>query len=186
MDPQPAPTLQPNHTLRSILIILIVIGISILVYIGRDWLRNLGVLGYPGLFLVGLLASAAMFVPMPGLLVLAAAPSVMVLDPFWAGMVFAAGASLGEMSGYFAGFAGQGTVQRSKWVDRMEYWMKKYGGVTLLVLGFIPNVLIDVAGLVAGALKMPWYKFLFWCFLGKVPKCLLVAYGGMAFMKAFL
>jgi membrane protein DedA with SNARE-associated domain len=77
---------------------------------------------------------------------------------------------------------GQGAVERSKWYDQMERYMKKYGGVTIFVLGFIPNVLIDVAGMVAGALKMPWYWFLFWCFLGKVPKCLLVAYGGIAIL----
>ena len=46
-----------------------------------------------------------------------------------------------------------------------------------------PKVLIDVAGMVAGVMKMPWYQFLFWCFLGKVPKCLLIAYGGMAIMR---
>jgi uncharacterized membrane protein YdjX (TVP38/TMEM64 family) len=27
---------------------------------------------------------------------------------------------------------------------------------------------------------MPWYQFLFWCFLGKLPKMLLVAYAGSA------
>lgn len=174
---------QHKHTFRNILIILIVIGFSILIYVEREWLRNLGVLGYPGMFLVGLLASAAMFAPMPGLIVLAAASSV--LDPFWAGLLFAMGAALGEMSGYFVGLSGKGTIERSKWYVRLETYMKKYGGVTILFLGFIPNVLIDVAGMVAGALKMPWYSFLFWCFLGKIPKCLLVAYGGLAFMRAF-
>jgi uncharacterized membrane protein YdjX (TVP38/TMEM64 family) len=171
-----------SQILRNILIVLIVLGISVLVYLERDWIRTLGDLGYAGMFLVGLLASAAMFAPMPGLLVLAAGASI--LDPFFAGLLFAAGAAIGELSGYLAGMAGQGAINRSQWYDRMEYWMKKYGGVTILILGFIPNVLIDVAGMVAGALKMPWYSFLFWCFLGKVPKCLLVAYGGMALMKS--
>lgn len=172
---------RPNPLWRNAIIVVAVLGISILVYLERDWIRNLGVLGYPGIFLVGLLASAAMFAPMPGLLVLGAAATV--LDPFWAGLLFAIGAAIGELSGYFAGVAGQGVVKRSKWYDRMEGWMKKYGGVTILVLGFIPNVLIDVAGMVAGALKMRWYVFLFWCFLGKLPKCLLIAYGGLALFK---
>ena len=121
-----------------------------------------------------------MFAPVPGLLVLAAMSTA--LDPFFAGMLFAAGATLGELSGYFAGMAGRVAVEKVKWYDQMEHYMKKYGGVTIFVLGLIPNVLIDVAGMVAGALKMPWYKFLFWCFLGKVPKCLLVAYGGTAIL----
>ena len=172
-----------NQTLRNVLIILIVIGITVLIYHERHWIRELGVLGYPGAFLVGLVSSAAMFAPVPGLLVLAAMATA--LDPFIAGILFAAGASIGEMSGYLAGMTGQSAVKQIKWYDQMEYYMKKYGGVTIFVLGFIPNVLIDLAGMVAGALKMPWYKFLFWCFLGKVPKCLLVAYGGIAILHYF-
>lgn len=168
---------------RVVIVMVIVIALSVLIYVERDWIRNLGVLGYPGIFLVGLIASAAMFAPMPGLLVLGAASSV--LNPFWAALLFAIGAAIGELSGYFAGIAGQGVVKRSKWYERMEVWMKKYGGITILILGFIPNVLIDVAGMVAGALKMPWYTFLFWCFLGKLPKCFLIAYGGLALFNYF-
>ncbi len=166
---------------RNVLIILIVIGLSILLYLGRDRIRDLGVLGYPGLFLTGLLSSAAMFAPVPGLIVLAALGGV--LDPFLGGMLFAIGAALGELSGYMAGTVGQTAVQKSKYYAPIERYMRKYGGVTIMMLGFIPNVLIDVAGMVAGVMKMPWYQFLFWCFLGKVPKCLLIAYGGMAIMR---
>jgi uncharacterized membrane protein YdjX (TVP38/TMEM64 family) len=169
-----------HQTFRNVLIILIVLGLTVLIFLERHWIRELGVLGYPGAFLVGLVSSAAMFAPVPGLLVLAAMGTAM--DPFMVGLLFAAGASLGELSGYFAGLAGQGAVEKVKFYQQMERYMKKYGGVTIFVLGLIPNVLIDVAGMVAGALKMPWYKFLFWCFLGKVPKCLLVAYGGTAVM----
>jgi uncharacterized membrane protein YdjX (TVP38/TMEM64 family) len=169
-----------NQTLRNVLIILIILGLTALIYLERHWIRELGVLGYPGAFLVGVVSSAAMFAPVPGLLVLAAMGTAM--DPFIVGMLFAAGASIGELSGYFAGMAGHGAVERVKFYSQMEGYMKKYGGVTIFVLGLIPNVLIDVAGMVAGALRMPWYKFLFWCFLGKVPKCLLVAYGGTAVM----
>lgn len=168
---------------RVVIVVLAVIALSVVIYVERDWIRSLGVLGYPGIFLVGLIASAAMFAPMPGLLVLAAASSV--LNPFWAGLLFAMGAAIGELSGYFAGIAGRGVIKRSKWYDRMEIYMKKYGGITILVLGFIPNILIDMAGMVAGALKMPWYTFLFWCFLGKLPKCLLIAYGGLALFNYF-
>lgn len=169
-----------TQVIRNVLIILIVVALTVLIYLERHWIRELGVLGYPGAFLVGLVSSAAMFAPVPGLLVLAAMGTAM--DPFIAGMLFATGAAIGELSGYFAGWAGQGAAERVKYYDKMEWYMKKYGGVTIFILGLIPNVLIDVAGMVAGALRMPWYKFLFWCFLGKVPKCLLVAYGGTAVM----
>jgi membrane protein YqaA with SNARE-associated domain len=172
--------LKPIQIVISVLVIVLMILLSVVIFIEREWVRHLGFLGYPGIFLVALFASAAMFAPMPGLMVLGAVATV--LNPFWAALLFAIGAAIGEMSGYVAGAAGRGVVQRSKWYDRMEWYMKKYGGITILVLGFIPNFLIDLAGMVAGALKMPWYHFLFWCFLGKLPKSLLVAYGGLALL----
>lgn len=172
-----------KQILFTVFVVVAVAAMSVGIYLERDWIRSLGFLGYPGIFLVALLASAAMFAPMPGLMVLAATSTA--LNPFWAALLFAIGASLGELSGYLAGMAGRGVVQRSKWYDRMEWWMKKYGGFTIFVLGLIPNFLIDMAGMVAGALKMPWYKFAFWCFLGKLPKSLLVAYGGLAILRHF-
>lgn len=165
------------------LIILAVIAISVLMIIFQEKVKALEGWGYIGLFLVGFFASAAMFAPVPGLVVLAA--SARVLNPFLAGMVFAVAASLGELSGYLVGSSGRGIVNRTKWHTRVEGWMRKYGGFTIVILGFIPNVLIDVAGLVAGALKMPWYHFLFFVFLGKVPKSLLITYGVGWFMQLF-
>lgn len=176
-------TPETRSKLIGAVIILLVILLSVFIYLERDAIRALGAWGYPGIFLVGLVASAAMFAPMPGLVVLAASASA--LDPFLAGMLFATGAALGELSGYLAGLGSKRVIQRNQWYDRLERWMAKYGPITIVFLGFIPNVLIDVAGMIAGAAKMPWYKFLFWCWLGKVPKCLLITYGfGAIFLHA--
>lgn len=172
-----------RQKLLSALIIISVAAISVAMFVLKDQVRHLGHWGYVGLFLVAFLASAAMFAPVPGLIVLAA--SAKVMDPLASAMIFATGAALGELSGYLVGMTGRGAVQKSKWHERMEYYMKKYGGVTIAVLGFFPNVLIDVAGMVAGALKMPWYYFLFWVFVGKVPKCLLITFGVSWFLQAY-
>ena len=48
--------------------------------------------------------------------------------------------------------------------------MEKYGDITILVLAFIPNPLFDLAGMVAGILKMPVWKFLIYCVIGKILK----------------
>jgi membrane protein DedA with SNARE-associated domain len=56
--------------------------------------------------------------------------------------------------------------------------MKKYGGWTVLFLAFIPNPAFDMAGIVAGALKMPIKRFLIWCAIGKIMKMLVFAYAG--------
>ena len=56
--------------------------------------------------------------------------------------------------------------------------MRSYGGRTILVLAFIPNPLFDVAGMIAGILKMPLWKFLLFCWIGKTLKMFLFAYAG--------
>jgi len=56
--------------------------------------------------------------------------------------------------------------------------MRKYGDVTILVLAFIPNPLFDVAGAIAGILRMPVWKFLIYCVIGKILKMMMFAYAG--------
>jgi membrane protein DedA with SNARE-associated domain len=55
----------------------------------------------------------------------------------------------------------------------------------VLVLGFIPNPLFDIAGMIAGVLRMPLYKFLLFCWVGKVLKMMMFAYGGASLGRIF-
>jgi uncharacterized membrane protein YdjX (TVP38/TMEM64 family) len=45
-------------------------------------------------------------------------------------------------------------------------------------LAFVPSPTIDLAGMAAGALRMPVWQFLLWCLAGKIPKMVLVAWLG--------
>ena len=83
-----------------------------------------------------------------------------------------------SISGYLAGFSGQTIVEKANWHEKLERWMHKYGNFTILVLAFIPNPAFDIVGIMAGAMKIPIQRFLFYCFIGKVLKMLLFAYGG--------
>jgi uncharacterized membrane protein YdjX (TVP38/TMEM64 family) len=47
-----------------------------------------------------------------------------------------------------------------------------------MLLAFIPNPAFDLVGIAAGALKIPFYQFIFWCWIGKVLKMLVFAYLG--------
>mgnify|MGYP001155568034 CR=1 FL=1 len=90
-----------------------------------------------------------------------------------------------ELTGYLAGFSGQGVVENRKWYDRISGWMKKYGGIIILVLAIIPNPLFDIAGMVAGTLRMPLWKYLLWSWPGKCFKMLLFALGGVGILNLF-
>lgn len=63
--------------------------------------------------------------------------------------------------------------------------MRKYGDITILVLAFIPNPLFDMAGLIAGVLKMPVWKFLAYCIVGKILKMMVFAYVGEGLFSLF-
>ena len=126
--------------------------------------------------MLSILANATVILPAPGLAITFAAGGV--FSPFWVGIVAGAGATVGDLTGYLAGFSGQAVIENRKLYDRLGGWMKRYGAVTVLVLAAIPNPFFDLAGMSAGALKMPIYKFLFWCGLGKTAKMLAVAFAG--------
>jgi len=162
-------------------VLLVVIGLSILLFIHRHEVEKLGVYGYPGIFLVSLFSNASIILPVPGVIITTAMGSV--FNPWYVALAAGTGASLGEISGYLAGFSGQGVAANIRWYDRLKGWMRKYGEVIVLVMAIIPNPLFDVAGMVAGALRMPLWRFLIWCWIGKVIKMLLFALGGATIFK---
>jgi membrane protein YqaA with SNARE-associated domain len=173
----PAP---PRSKLRlrvfQALTLIAVISITIYVYSIRDQAGALAQYGYPGIFLLSILANATIVLPAPGLAIVFTFGGV--FSPLGVGLAAGLGAAIGELSGYLAGLSGQAIVDNPKLYERFEGYMRKYGGLTITVLAFLPLPVFDLAGIAAGALKMPVLKFLAFCSLGKVPKMILVAYAG--------
>ena len=159
-----------------IIVLVFVIGLTIYLLSLREQIQHLEKYGYPGVFFMNLLSSATVLIPVPGVLVTSAMGAV--FNPFWIAVAAGLGAGLGELSGYLAGFSGQAVVERVDWHERLEKWMGKFGDLTILVLALIPNPVFDIAGITAGALKMPISRFLIWCCLGKILKMLAFSYGG--------
>ena len=131
--------------------------------------------------MASLLTNATLILPIPGVLITSAMGAV--FNPFWVALASSSGATVGEISGYLAGFSGQAVVENKKWYEKIENWMRKYGDITILVLALIPNPVFDAAGMTAGVLKMPIHKFLIYCFIGKTLKMLAFAYGGFLIGK---
>ena len=162
-----------NHPLIRILALLLVIAISVFIFSIRDQAEQLAAFGYPGIFLLSLLAYATVLLPAPGVAIVFAMGAV--FPPIGVALAAASGAALGELSGYLAGFSGQAIVERTDLYGRLTAWVRKYGGVAVFLLAAIPNPFFDLTGVAAGALKMPVYKFLLWCWLGELVKMLFFA-----------
>lgn len=159
-----------------VLVLLGVIALTVVLLINRDRIQELQFYGYPGIFLFSILANATILVPVPGVIFTSAMGAI--FNPLLVSIAAGSGAALGELSGYLAGFSGQAVVEGSKRYERIVRWMDKYGDITILILAFIPNPLFDLAGMVAGILKMPIWKFLLYCVIGKILKMMMFAYAG--------
>ncbi len=167
-------------TILRILALVFVIALTTLLFIYRDQVSQLQGYGYPGIFLFSILANATIIIPMPGVLFTSAMATI--FNPFWVAVAAGSGATIGEMSGYLAGYSGQSLINHNKTNDKIEYFIKRYGAVTIFILALIPNPLVDIAGMTAGALKMPLYRFLIFLWLGKIGKMLIFAYLGASIM----
>lgn len=165
-------------TIARILAFIAVIAITVLVYSLRDQIEELAVYGYPGIFLVSFLAYATVLLPAPGVAIVFAMGAV--FPPLGVALAAGTGAALGETTGYLAGFSGQGVVEQVDIYEKLTVWMQRNGPLTVFLLAAIPNPFFDMAGLVAGALKMPYLKFLFFCWCGQTLKMLIFAYAGAA------
>ena len=76
-----------------------------------------------------------------------------------------------KLSGYLAGFSGQGRCREfQKGMSELCIGWKNMATSPFWCLAFIPNPLFDLAGMTAGILKMPVWKFLVFCVIGKDPQ----------------
>ncbi len=141
---------------------------------------------YLVVFVITLLSNAGIFVP-----VYIHISIMMTVAQYWNPVLVALTASvagtLGEMSGYYAGYLGKRIVhlENVPGYDRLAGWMKRYGPWGILLISLQPILPFDIAGLLAGASKLPVWKFLLPCWAGRFPKYLLACYLGEAFLRLF-
>jgi membrane protein YqaA with SNARE-associated domain len=109
-----------------------------------------------------------------------------VLNPVGVAIAAGLGAAFGELTGYLAGFSGQGIVERAKFYTTLEDLTDRFGGWLIMFLAFIPNPLFDLAGAVAGATGFPVLSFLLWTSIGKILKMLIFALAGAAWLDLLI
>jgi uncharacterized membrane protein YdjX (TVP38/TMEM64 family) len=64
----------------------------------------------------------------------------------------------------------------------MVAWTRRYGLWVILVLSIVPNPLFDLAGIAAGALRVPVRHFLLVCWVGKTVKTTAFAFAGQSLL----
>jgi membrane protein YqaA with SNARE-associated domain len=177
-------TPKQRQNLIRVLVFLLVVLVSLFVFSVRDQAKELAKYGYPGIFILSILANATVILPAPGILFVYAMGAV--FNPIGVAIAAGAGAAIGELTGYMIGFSGQGVVENAERYNQILNWMqahRRLSYLAILILAFIPNPLFDLAGVAAGTLKIPVPSFLFFTFIGKTLKMLILAYAGASSLK---
>ena len=98
------------------------------------------------------------------------------MNPMIVAIVGGLGGTLGEITGYLAGYSGRGIAQKSKIYNVVRIWVLRRGWVALFLFAAIPTPIFDFAGIAAGMLRFPLWQFYAAVLPGKIIKYLGMAY----------
>jgi len=154
---------------------LLITSLSLWLLFNPAWVQQFGNWGYLGTAIISLISSATVFLPAPGIALIIAAGQA--LNPLYLSMAAGAGSAVGELTGYVAGATGRALIPEEQQArfDRLQQLIDKYNNA--LVLGFlaaIPFPLFDLAGIIAGIIKMRVASFLIAVAVGKCIRYLLL------------
>jgi uncharacterized membrane protein YdjX (TVP38/TMEM64 family) len=139
--------------------------------------------GYPALWLISGLRAASVILPIPGGGLTFAAGAFM--DPFMGipapvmvGITAGSAESLGEFTGYAAGYSGGRILDNRRFYQRVKAWIQKRAFLTVLIMSLAPSPVFDVAGLAAGASRVPVRVFWPAVLIGKIVRGIAMAFAG--------
>jgi uncharacterized membrane protein YdjX (TVP38/TMEM64 family) len=164
-----------KEKLLPLLAIIFVIAITVVLFLYRDRVSELGNYGYLGAFLISLIGNATIILPAPGFLVLIALGAT--LNPVLVGISGGIGGTLGEATCYLLGYGGRQVVQNRKLYDKAVQWLQRWGVITIFVFAVTP-LPFDIVGMVAGLLRFPFWKFILALCFGKIIKYIVLAFAG--------
>lgn len=148
--------------------------------LGTDDLEELG---YPGLFGIALLRSASVVIPMPGGGITFAAGGLLdgkwgIPGPVLVGLTVGVAESFGEFTGYGAGLGGSRMLEERAVYQRVKGWIQRRAFLTVFAMSMTPSPLFDIAGLAAGATRVPIRIFYPAMLIGKIIRGIAVATAG--------
>jgi uncharacterized membrane protein YdjX (TVP38/TMEM64 family) len=163
-------------------------ALAIFIAVGVLYLRNPGIFdrlqgyGYAGVFVISVVLNATIIIPVSNMTVIAAMGAALPF-PWLVGVIGGLGGGIGEMSGYVAGRSGRALLAKNKIYRRVEGWVKKWGWIAVFILSIVP-LFFDLVGIIAGAMRMPVWKYFVATWLGRTIAYVAVAYFGKAIIDA--
>jgi uncharacterized membrane protein YdjX (TVP38/TMEM64 family) len=161
----------------------IIATLSILYINNKELFEDLKGYGYAGVFVISIFLNATIILPVSAMAVISSLGGVLP-SPLLVGIIGGIGAGIGEMTAYIAGRAGRGLLAKSNIYTRVERWVKRWGWIAVFVLSIFP-LIFDFVGIIAGAMRMPWWRFCLACWAGRTISYITVAYVGSVIIPWF-
>ena len=151
-------------------------------------IQVISTMGYPGIVLLMAIESAC--IPLPSEVIMPFSGYLVYTGRFnlwWVAVAGALGCNLGSIPAYFVGYyGGRPLVEKygryillSKHdLDLADRWCTKYGQGAVFFCRLLPVVRTFIA-LPAGIMRLEFWRFNLYTFLGSFPWCLGLAYVGM-------
>ena len=185
-------SMKQNNWLRLTTLLIGLIGLSFgLAYLLKDLgarlrlpLDELAWLAYLSVFGTTLVCNLTIIAPVP------VATAIMIAaatrwNPVMVALAASIGGTLGELSGYYAGYLGKrvAIAEHMGGYNRVADWMDQYGPWAIFFLALQPIIPFDIGGLVAGGARMPLQKFLPALWAGKLIKYIILCYSGIGLIQ---
>ena len=161
--------------LTLLLVIAITFGIFFFYHHYPSKFAELENYGYLGAFLISLALNATVILPAGNFLVIFALGTLPL--PIVVGLAGGAGAAIGEITGYMAGYSGRGVVENRKLYIRLKNWVRRWGAIAIFIFSLVPFA-FDLVGEVQIGVSVTFWKFLLFCWLGRTILYILIALFG--------
>ncbi len=158
---------------KHILAIAFAIGVSVAIIAAGDAIKQYQEYGYLGVFIISIMGNATLILPVPSFAVVIGMANT--FNPYLLGFVAGFGSAIGEVTGYLAGYGGSMVAEDNETYKKLVRFMERWGAWVIFVLALVPNPVFDIGGIVAGSLKMPWWKFLGAATAGKSLRLIMFA-----------
>ncbi|MFH1306157.1 MAG: VTT domain-containing protein [Candidatus Micrarchaeota archaeon] len=173
-----------NNRILSAIWIGAIILFSIAIFFYADEVATIfGNYSYFGIFAISLISSASVFFPTVPLQI-AIFSMGKVLPPLGVGIVAGVASAIGELTGYALGVNSQKLLKTKNKFAKYAIMLQKeairrHAGIAIFVFSFFPNPFFDFAGILAGVMKIEWWKFLLYAGAGRILRYSMLAYFGL-------
>jgi membrane protein YqaA with SNARE-associated domain len=154
--------------------IAIMVGIVLFYRQNPGIFRELRTLGYLGAFIISVILNATVILPVSNMAIMMTLGATLP-SPVIVGIVGGLGAGIGELTGYIAGRSGRRLLSKSGVYLRVEGWVRRWGWIAVFIMSIFPFI-FDVVGIIAGALRMPLWRFFVACWLGRTVSYVFMTY----------